>query len=154
MSLIYNEAHFMKRIVILCGFCLLVSLIVTAQTATPSSVAQDSSEAHKVPVIDGAAGSCSMDLTVTADGKPVYAAKVKVHIAYGFGSMRKLDLEASTNVDGKVKFTGIPAKVRRSTLDFEATKDQLSGTLTYDPGAECQARHDIALEKTPAQPAK
>ena len=95
-----------------------------------------------------------MDLTVTADGKPVYAAKVKVHIAYGFGSMRKLDLEASTNVDGKVKFTGIPAKVRRSTLEFEATKDQLTGTFSYDPGSECQAKHDIALAKASSEPAK
>src|SRR5262249_43943759 len=122
-----------------------------AQTSSDQSSA---SEAHKVPVIDGAAGSCSADITVTAEGKPVYAAKVKVHIAYGFGGLRKLDLEASTNVDGKVKFTGIPAKVRRSTLEFEAMKGQLSGTLTYDPGAECQAKHDIALEKTPSQPAK
>ncbi|HSS99073.1 MAG TPA: hypothetical protein VLK33_18690 [Terriglobales bacterium] len=95
-----------------------------------------------------------LDLTVTAEGKPVYAATVKVHIAYGFGGLRKLDLEASTNVDGKVKFTGIPEKVRRSTLEFEATKDQLSGTLTYDPTSECHAKHDIALEKAPSQPAK
>jgi len=90
----------------------------------------------------------------TSDGKPVYAAKVKVHIAYGFGSMRKLDLEASTNVDGKVKFTGIPSKVRRSTLEFEATKDQLTGTLSYDPGSECQAKHEIVLAKASSQPAK
>jgi hypothetical protein len=135
----------MKRIAAVCGFCLLVSLLATSQTSTPPSA--DSSEAHKVPVIDGAAGSCSIDLTVTADGKPVYAAKVKVHIAYGFGSMRKLDLEASTNVDGKVKFTGIPAKVRRSTLEFEAAKDQLLATFSYDPASECQAKRDIALEK-------
>jgi hypothetical protein len=146
----YNEG-LMNRTSTLCVFSLLMSIFVAGQT---SPTEPSASEAHKVPVIDGAAGSCSMDLTVTADGKPVYAAKVKVHIAYGFGSMRKLDLEASTNVDGKVKFTGIPAKVRRSTLEFEATKDQLSGTLTYDPGTECQAKHNIGLEKASSQPTK
>jgi hypothetical protein len=95
-----------------------------------------------------------MDLTITADDKPVYAATVKVHIAYGFGGLRKLDLEASTNVNGKVKFTGIPAKVRRSTLEFDATKDQLTGTLTYDPASECRATHTIALKKVDSQPSK
>jgi hypothetical protein len=141
----------MKRTSALCVLCLFGSIFSVGQ-ASPSETS--ATEAHKVPVIDGAAGSCSMDLTVTAEGKPVYAAKVKVHIAYGFGGMRKLDLEASTNIDGKVKFTGIPAKVRRSTLEFEAAKDQLSGTLTYDPAAECQAKHEIVLEKASTQPAK
>ena len=141
----------MNRTSTLCALFLLISLFSVGQT---SSTEPSTSEAHKVPVIDGAAGSCSMDLTVTADGKPVYAATVKVHIAYGFGSMRKLDLEASTNVDGKVKFTGIPSKVRRSTLEFEATKDQLTGTLSYDPGSECQAKHEIVLAKPSSQPAK
>jgi len=123
-----------------------------AQSSAPQQSA-DSPE-HRIPVIDGGAGSCSLNLTVTAEGKPVYAATIKVHIAYGFGSMRKLDLEASTNVDGKVRFTGIPAKVRRSTLEFEGTKDQLSGTLTYDPAAECQATHEMVLEKASSQPPK
>src|ERR1051325_11480866 len=125
----------MKRTFVLCSFWLIVGLFAAAQTSDQMSA----SEAHKVPVIDGAAGSCSLDLTVSADGKPVYAAKVKVHIAYGFGGFHKLDLEASTNVDGKLKFTGFPAKVRLSTLEFQATKEQLSGTLTYDPGTECRA---------------
>ena len=36
-----------------------------------------------MPVMDGGAGPGSLKLTVTAaDGKPVYAATVKVHIAY------------------------------------------------------------------------
>src|ERR1051325_2277080 len=140
----------MKWISMWCSFLLFGSIFCLPQTTS----SEQSAEAHKVPVINGAVGSCSVDLTVTADGKPVYSATVKVHIAYGFGGFHKLDLEASTNVDGKVKFTGIPAKVRRSMLEFEATKDQLTGTLTYDPGTECQAKHDIALEKTSSQPAK
>lgn len=84
--------------------------------------------------------------------KPVYAATVKVHMAYGFGGIRKLDLEAGTNSDGKVKFKGLPAKVRNPPLEFHATKDQLVGLANYNPATECQSKHDIVLEKV-AQPA-
>lgn len=108
-------------------------------------------DAQKVPVIDGAAGSCSLELTVTADSKPAYAANVKVHIAYGFGGFHKLDLEAATNVDGKVKFVGLPVKVRRPPLEFRASKDGLSGTLNYDPETQCRAVEEIKLTKAPPQ---
>src|SRR5437899_2690153 len=69
-------------------------------------------QADDVPVIDGGVGPCALDLTVTdAEGKPVYAANVKVHITYGFAGIRKLDLEAGTNAQGRVKFQGLPIKV-------------------------------------------
>lgn len=97
--------------------------------------------------MDGGAGACSLELTVnTSDGKPVYAATVKVHIAYGFAGIRKLDLETGTNADGKVKFIGLPARVHRPPLEFQAFKDQLAGAATYNPGSECQAKHDIVVE--------
>jgi hypothetical protein len=106
---------------------------------------------ENVPVMDGEAGPCSLELTVTgADGKPVYAAKVKVHIAYGFGGIRRLDLEAGTNSDGKVKFAGLPARVHRPPLQFHASKDELAGDVDYDPSAECQAKHNVSLQKTSA----
>jgi hypothetical protein len=44
-----------------------------------------------------ASGVCSLEVTVLGpDSKPVYAASVKVHIAYGFGGFHKLDLEVGT----------------------------------------------------------
>jgi hypothetical protein len=101
-----------------------------------------------VPVMDGGAGRCSLELTVLgADGKPVYDATVKVHITYGFGGFHHLDLQAGTNSDGKVKFTGIPARVHNPPLEFDATKNQLEGSVTYDPATECHAQHDMKLEK-------
>ena len=94
---------------------------------------------------------CSVEFTVTgADGKPAGAAAVKVHIAYSFGGFHKLDLQAGTNSDGKVKFTGLPSRVRRSLLEFEASKDQLVGTATVDPASECQAKREIKLGKATA----
>lgn len=123
-----------------------------AQSNQQTAVSQPSPEAvHQIPVMDGGAGPCSLELTATApDGKPVYDATIKVHIAYGFGGFRKLDLEAGTNVDGKVKFTGLPSRVRRPPLEFLASKDQLVGSVTYDPGVECQAKHDLVLDKAKA----
>jgi hypothetical protein len=81
------------------------------------------SRAQNVPIIQGGAGPCSIELTVKgADGKPVYAATVKVHVKYGFGGMRRLDLEAGTNSDGKVRFAGLPARVQRPPLEFQASE--------------------------------
>ena len=95
-----------------------------------------------------------MELVVRgSEGKLVYAATVKVHIAYGFAGIRKLDLEAGTNSDGTVKFTGLPARVQRPPLEFHAVKDELTAIATFDPSTECQAKRDIALEKPKAQDA-
>ena len=116
------------------------------------SEAQAQAPNEKVPVMQGGAGPCSLELTVLGgDGKPVYAATVKVHIAYGFGGMRKLDLEAGTNSDGKVKFAGLPARVQRPPLEFHGSKDELEGVASFDPSTECEARHDITLAKSKTQ---
>jgi hypothetical protein len=117
--------------------------------AQPQSHSQTDSE---VPLIDGGAGPCELQLTVTTvDDKPVYDAKVKVHIAYRFGGFHKLDLEAGTNTEGKVKFVGLPSRVRRPPMEFQASKDQLVGALTYDPATECRATHKLKVELPKAE---
>ena len=101
-----------------------------------------------VPVIDGELGPCSLDLTVNdGSGKPVFGVKVKVRIVYGFMGVKKMDLEAQTNVNGKVRFAGLPNKVRNPPLEFRASKDELVGLATANPATECKAQHDIVLEK-------
>lgn len=106
-----------------------------------------------VPVIDGAAGPCSLELTIKDnDGKPAAAAAVKVHIAYRFGGFHKLDLEAGTNVDGKVKFTGLPSRVRRPPLEFHASKAELAGTIQFDPATTCHDKQEVRLSKPEATP--
>ena len=103
---------------VLCSIVVAVPLLSEAQAPAPN---------ENVPFIQGGAGSCSLELTVIgADGKPAYAATVKVHIAYGFGGMRRLDLEARTNSNGKVKFAGLPARVQRPPLEFHASKDEFA----------------------------
>src|SRR5215472_584051 len=129
---------------------LLVMVLCVAQSGFWAAASvPPAASAEKVPIMDGEAGSCSLELTVSGpDGKPVYAAIIKVHIAYGFGGIRRLDLEAGTNSEGKVKFTGLPARVHRPPLEFHAAKDDLEGVATYDPSSECEAKHDIALRKS------
>jgi hypothetical protein len=129
----------MKHLLLLCCTVLLAS-VVPALAQSP----------EKPAVVDGGLGRCSLEVTVVgSDSKPVYGASVKVHIAYGFGGFHKLDLEVGTNSEGKAKFTGLPSHVRRPPLEFDATKDDLSGTLDYDPATECVAAHKITLQKTP-----
>jgi hypothetical protein len=129
----------MKCSLLVCSLLLCSSYSLSAQSA------------DKPAVVDGGLGRCSLQVTVLGpDSKPVYAASVKVHIAYGFGGFRKLDLEVGTDAAGKAKFTGLPSRVRRPPLEFDASKDDLSGTLNYDPATECVAAHDITLQKAPA----
>ena len=131
--------------------CVLCSILVAAPLL---SRAQATAPNEKVPVMEGGAGPCSIELTVLgADGKPVYAATVKVYIKYGFGGIRRLDLEAGTNSDGKVRFAGLPARVQRPPLEFHGSKDEFTGIATFDPSTECQAKRQIALEKPKAQTA-
>src|SRR5882757_197688 len=61
-----------------------ISLLSSAQSTPQGSsipASPPAAAAEKVPVIDGGAGPCSLELSVTADTKPVPAANVKVHIA-------------------------------------------------------------------------
>lgn len=137
-----------------------ISPVQAAQTAAaPAQQTQPSAQPSAQPspqspntgasfTTDGGAGPCSAEFTVTAsDGRPVFAALINVHIAYGFGGFHKLDMGVYTNQQGKGKFTGIPEKVRKPPLEFQASKNELVGMATVDPATECQARHDIILEK-------
>ena len=129
--------------------CLTHPAVFAAQTANTSPQAPNTSASF---VTDGGAGPCSAEFTVTGpDGKPVFAVLINVHIAYGFGGIRKLDMGVYTNQQGKGKFTGIPDKVKKPPLEFKASKDQLVGVAMVDPATECQAKHDIVLAKPQAK---
>jgi hypothetical protein len=115
-----------------------------AQTQPPAQTKQT----DEVPVMDGEAGPCSVEFTVTnAEGKPILNALINVHVAYGFAGVRKLDTAVYTNAEGKGKFIGLPAKVHKPPLEFRATKDDLTGIASYNPASECQAKHSIVMEK-------
>lgn len=125
---------------------LIIALVlapVLAQTPDP----------HSVPAVDAGIGPCTADFTISdSDNKPVYAAKVKVHIAYGFGGFHKLDLEVGTNVDGKARFTGLPDRIKKG-LFFEASESDRTGEAFDDTSKTCNAQFPITLRKpvTPPQ---
>jgi hypothetical protein len=121
-----------------------VTLALAVQSQQPAQPQQP----DDVPVTDGTSGPCSIEFSVTdSDGKPVYAARIDVHLAYGAFGAHKLDMGVYTNAQGKAKFTGIPAKVKRPPIEFNAKKDDLVGLATMDPATECQAKHDIVMDK-------
>jgi hypothetical protein len=138
-------------IVVFGALAAMTSMLRVAQQSPPAANSS-APPAQETPIMDGGAGPCSLELTVTADGKPIYAANIKVHIVYGFAGIRRLDLEAYTNEQGKVKFNGLPDRVKKPPLQFRASKGELAGIATYDPQTECHASHDIPLnQKSSAQ---
>ena len=100
--------------------------------------AQNPPSPHEVPVMDGEAGPCSVAFTVTdTTGRPVYDARIRVRIEYGFAGVRRLDLEGATNMDGKTQFKGLPKKVKGGVLEFHAMEGKREGAATYDPEKSC-----------------
>jgi len=128
--------------------------LIAAVCFVPSSYAQDAKTAaaetaasHTIPAIDGAIGTCTANFTVTdAAAAPVYDAKIRVHIAYGFMYLHKMDLEVGTNVDGKARFTGLPARTKDG-LAFQASKADRAGTAFVDPSTTCKADLTVVLQK-------
>jgi hypothetical protein len=120
---------------------LALSISAFSQTAPARPDPQD------VPVIDGGIGACSADFAVTDEaGAPVYAAKIKVHIAYGFMYARKLDLEVGTNADGKARFIGLPENPKQG-LFFRASEGDREGSAFDNPAKTCKAQFTVVLRK-------
>ena len=135
----YNR-YLMKTILV----ALILSSLAWAQTPDPKSI----------PVVDGGLGPCTADFTITdTKNKPVYLAKIKVRIVYGFMSAHKLDLEVGANVDGKARFTGLPDRVKRG-LFFEASEGDRTGNAFDDPSTTCQGQFVITLRKPTTAPAQ
>jgi hypothetical protein len=120
-------------------FFLFLFMSTLAESQTP--------DPHSIPAIDAALGSCSANFTITDSANaPIYNATIKVRIAYGTWSIRKLDLEVATNVDGKARFTGLPNKLKRG-LYFEASQGDRQAESFDDVNKTCTANFTLALQK-------
>ncbi len=101
-----------------------------------------------VPVVDGEAGPCSVEFTVTnGAGRRIYGAQITVHIEYGFLGLQRLDLEVGTNVAGLARFEGLPESTD-GVLFFRAKKGSLRGYAFYYPNHQCQAKHAIIMTRS------
>jgi len=99
----------------------------------------------EVPVINGMAGSCSANFTVTdTDKKPIYNAKIEVVIRYGFVGMHKSELQIGTNSDGKARVTGLPEKVKKP-LEFRVSSGSLFKTVPVNPTEKCDSSLEVVL---------
>ena len=133
-----REGLFMNRIVHSSRVFVFLAEVLVATGILVSAQTQQVPDPHQVPVMDGEAGPCSVAFTVTdTNGAPLYDARIRVHIAYGFAGIRRLDLEAATNVDGKTQFKGLPEKVKGGILYFNGSKGKLQGSAAYDPAKNC-----------------
>jgi hypothetical protein len=116
---------------------LLLSSLAISQTPDP----------HSTPTLDGGIGPCTAEFTITdSAGAPIYNAQIRVHIAYGTWSIRKLDLQLSTNVDGKARFTGLPNRIKHGLI-FHASESDRTGEAFDDPANTCEAKFPITLLK-------
>ncbi len=95
-------------------------------------------------------GTCRVDFKVTdMVGNPIYDAKIKTVIRYGFLGKRKLSLGVGTNADGRARFIKMPEQVR-DPLEFEITHGDDSVIMTWDPATNCEAEYPVLLgAKTP-----
>jgi hypothetical protein len=100
-----------------------------------------------IPVVDAGIGACTADFTVNdSAGAPIYAAKVQVHISYGFMNLHKMDLEAGTNAAGKARFIGLPDKPNQG-LFFRAYESNREGSAFDNPAKTCKANFTITLDR-------
>ena len=100
------------------------------------------------PVLKADAGPCTADFVVRdASGKGVYDAKIALQVQYGFMGLRKLDLNAGTNYEGKARIEGLPEKIKRAA-EFKISQGGREKTVTYDPVGHCTAQHEVTLGDT------
>ena len=140
-----RRKHSVASILLVWGISAVTML---ALASGPTASGRDGTDPKTIPVVDGALGSCSADFTVRdAAGAPVYNAKIRVHIAYGFMNAHKLDLEVGTNADGKARFEGLPNKLKHGGLTFYASHDVQEGSAFIDPATTCKAQLPITLQR-------
>jgi hypothetical protein len=103
----------------------------------------------QVPVIKGDVGTCTADFTIKDNGnKPIYDAKIRVSIRYGFMSQKKTDLEIGTNSDGKARFEGLPdlRKKPKGPFEYQIRSGELTKTVVQDPLVQCDAKFEVVMQ--------
>jgi len=133
------------------GSIFTLSLISAAALQTGSSPpANPPVNPKTISEVDAGLGPCSADFTVTNDaGAPVYAASIRVHIAYGFMNLHKFDLEVGTNAEGKARVIGLPENPKQGFF-FRASEGGTEGSAFDNPAKTCKAQFTIVLRnKTP-----
>ena len=126
----------MRRLVL--PLTLLSLLIAAPHIAAPQSPSEPAE-------ISADLGPCSALIAVTgADSKPVYGAKITARVQYGLMGVKKLDLEAFTGPDGKVKITRLPSSLKRPMV-IHVDKGDKGEQVQFKPAERCHATFDVVL---------
>lgn len=92
----------------------------------------------EVPVVSAEIGKCSVQFSVSdSEKKPLYNAKIRAVIRYGFMNMRKVSVEVGTNSDGKAQITGLPYTPNKE-FAFEITSGNFLKIVAHAPSAKCE----------------
>ena len=118
-------------------------LVISLSIAVSHTAAAQSQAAPSE--ISADLGPCSALITVTdKDSKPIYGAKITARVQYGFMGVKKLDLEAFTGQDGKVKITRLPETLKKPMV-IHVDKDDKGDQVEFKPAQRCQATFDVQL---------
>ena len=124
-----------------------IAFLIFSSLSALQAQTNPSADPNSIPVVDAGLGSCSVDFITTDEAaKPLYDAKIRVHIAYGFLSAHKLDLEVGTNAAGKARFTGLPSKTKQG-LFFQASQGDREASAFDDPAKTCKAALTVVLQR-------
>ena len=99
----------------------------------------------EVPALKAGLGTCAADFVVKdGDGKPVYQATIHSKIRYGALSVKRMDVEVSTNDEGKARIEGLPTKAKPIVYDIE--KAGVKTTAQQDVATGCLASLQVTLK--------
>ena len=122
-----------------------IQLLSAIVFLAPSALLLANNNSTDVPVVDGGIGTCRADFTVKDEaGKPIYDAKIKVTLRWGFFNKRKIDLEIGTNGDGKARIIGLPDSPKKP-LEFQIKSGTVTKSIEDDPSANCTAVYEVTL---------
>jgi hypothetical protein len=99
----------------------------------------------EVPVLKAGLGTCAADFVVSdGNGKAVYLATIHARIRYGALSVKRMDVEVSTNDEGKARIEGLPSKAK--PIVYELEKDGTKGTAQQNVATGCLASLQVTLK--------
>jgi hypothetical protein len=121
---------------------MLTAIVVLAAFLVLQAGDQSRSE---VPALKAGLGTCAVDFVVKdGDGKPVYQATIHSKIRYGALSVKRMDVEVSTNDEGKARIEGLPTKAKPIVYDIE--KAGVKTTARQDVVSGCLASLQVTLK--------
>src|SRR5437879_3528828 len=99
----------------------------------------------EIAVLKAGVGTCAADFLVKdSSGKPANSATIHTKIRYGAMSVKRMDLEVSTNADGKARIEGLPNKARPLVYDIEKAGEKAK--VPQNVATSCLTSLDVVLK--------